>query len=55
MARKKGLLIAPEFPADSFWSYKHVIRQYARRKVSFPPLGLITFAAMMPRTSGILT
>ena len=49
MARKKGLLIAPEFPPDSFWSYKHVIRQYARRKVSFPPLGLITFAAMMPR------
>ena len=48
MARKKGLLIAPEFPPDSFWSYKHIMK-YARRKVSFPPLGLLTFAAMLPQ------
>jgi radical SAM superfamily enzyme YgiQ (UPF0313 family) len=47
MARKKGLLIAPEFPADSFWSYKHVIH-YVKRKTAFPPLGLITFAAQLP-------
>lgn len=47
MTRKKGLLIALEFPADSFWSYKHVIH-YVKRKTTFPPLGLITFAAQMP-------
>ncbi len=47
MREKKGLLIAPEFPADSFWSYKYVMK-YIRRKAPFPPLGLLTFAAMMP-------
>ena len=48
MPRKKGLLIAPEFPADSFWSYKYVVK-YVRRKAVFPPLGLLTFAAQMPQ------
>ena len=43
---KKGLLIAPEFPA-SFWSYRHIMSMVGR-KAAFPPLGLITFAAMMP-------
>lgn len=47
MAMKKGLLIAPEFPADSFWSYKHVVH-YVKRKATFPPLGLLTFAAQLP-------
>jgi len=47
MQRKKGLLVAPAFPADSFWSYKHVMK-YAARKAAFPPLGLVTFAALMP-------
>ena len=47
MPHKKGLLIALEFPADSFWSYKHVVH-YVKRKASFPPLGLLTFAAQMP-------
>ncbi len=44
MERKKGLLIAPNFPADSFWSYKHVLK-YVGRQAAFPPLGLLTFAA----------
>ena len=44
---KKGLLVAPAFPADSFWSYKYVMK-YAARKAAFPPLGLVSFAAMMP-------
>ena len=48
MQRKKGLLIAPAFPADSFWSYKYVIK-YSARKAAFPPLGLVSFAAMMPQ------
>lgn len=44
---KRGLLISPEFPADSFWSYKYIIN-YINRKTAFPPLGLLTFAAQMP-------
>lgn len=48
MQAKKGLLIAPAFPADSFWSYKYVIK-YSGRKAAFPPLGLLTFAALMPQ------
>ena len=47
MQTKKALLISPAFPDDSFWSYKHVIR-YAGRKAAFPPLGVLSFAAMMP-------
>lgn len=48
MPAKKVLLIAPEFPADSFWSYKYVMK-YIRRKTPFPPLGLLTVAALMPQ------
>ncbi|HTJ24026.1 MAG TPA: radical SAM protein [Gemmatimonadaceae bacterium] len=43
-----GLLLYPEFPASSFWSYRHVLRMVGA-KAAFPPLGLITFAALMPR------
>ncbi|MBI4538359.1 MAG: DUF4070 domain-containing protein [Gemmatimonadetes bacterium] len=46
-ARKKALLIAPEFPYDSFWGYRYVIRLIGR-KAAFPPLGLLTFAAYLP-------
>ncbi len=45
--RKKGLLIAPEFPYDSFWSYKYIMH-FINKKAAFPPLGLLTFAADMP-------
>ena len=44
---RKGLLIAPEFPPNSFWSYRHIMPMIGR-KAAFPPLGLITFAAFMP-------
>jgi radical SAM superfamily enzyme YgiQ (UPF0313 family) len=44
----KGLLIYPEFPASSFWSYRHVVRMVGA-KATFPPLGLLTFAALMPK------
>lgn len=44
---KQGLLVAPEFPDNSFWSYRHIMPMLDR-KAAFPPLGLITFAAMMP-------
>lgn len=46
-ARKKGLLLVPEFPYDSFWSYRYVIRLIGR-KATFPPLGLLTFAGYLP-------
>jgi radical SAM superfamily enzyme YgiQ (UPF0313 family) len=45
--RKKGLLLVPEFPSDSFWSYRHIMR-YVGRKAAFPPLGLLTFAGYLP-------
>jgi len=45
--RKQGLLLVPEFPHDSFWSYHYVMRLIGR-KAAFPPLGMLTFAALMP-------
>lgn len=44
---RRGLLIVPEFPDDSFWSYRYIIRLIGR-KAAFPPLGLLTFAGYMP-------
>ena len=46
---KKGLLISPEFPVNAFWGYKNVLKRYTGKRTTFPPLGLITFAAMMPQ------
>jgi len=40
------LLVYPEFP-DTFWSFKHAL-SFVRKKSSFPPLGLLTVAAMLP-------
>jgi len=42
----KVLLIYPEFP-DTFWSFKHALK-FIRKKATFPPLGLLTVAAMLP-------
>src|SRR5271157_3217127 len=41
------LLISPQTP-DTFWSFKHVLR-FVSKRASFPPLGLLTVAAMLPR------
>ena len=41
------LLVYPEHP-DTFWSFKHVLRFLGKRS-AFPPLGLLTVAAMLPR------
>jgi radical SAM superfamily enzyme YgiQ (UPF0313 family) len=41
------LLVYPETP-DTFWSFRHVVRLVSR-KSAFPPLGLLTVAAMLPR------
>jgi hypothetical protein len=43
----KILLVSPQTP-DTFWSFKNVLRFVAKR-ASFPPLGLLTVAAMLPR------
>jgi radical SAM superfamily enzyme YgiQ (UPF0313 family) len=47
VAPKRGLLLVPEFPSDSFWSYRYVMRLIGR-KAAFPPLGILTFAGYLP-------
>jgi radical SAM superfamily enzyme YgiQ (UPF0313 family) len=42
----KVLLIYPSFP-DTFWSFRHSLK-FIRKKAAFPPLGLLTVAAMLP-------
>ncbi len=41
------LLIYPEFP-DTFWSFKHALK-FIHKKAAFPPLGLLTLGAMLPK------
>jgi radical SAM superfamily enzyme YgiQ (UPF0313 family) len=43
----KVLLVYPEFP-DTFWSFKHAIK-FIQKKSAYPPLGLLTVAAMLPK------
>ena len=40
------LLLYPEFP-DTFWSFKHAL-SFVGKKASFPPLGLMTVAGLLP-------
>jgi len=40
------LLVSPTTPA-TFWSFRHAIR-FISKKAAFPPLGLLTVAAMLP-------
>jgi radical SAM superfamily enzyme YgiQ (UPF0313 family) len=40
-------MVYPQNP-DTFWSFKHVLRFVSKRS-TFPPLGLLTIAAMLPR------
>ncbi len=42
------LLVSPATPV-TFWSFKHVL-PLVSKKAAFPPLGLLTVAAMLPRT-----
>jgi len=41
------LLISPEFP-DTFWSFTHALK-FVRRSAAYPPLGLLTVAALLPQ------
>jgi len=42
----KILLVSPATP-DTFWSYKHAL-PFVSKRAAFPPLGLLTVAAMLP-------
>ena len=41
------LLIYPKFP-DTFWSFNYALN-FIRKKAAYPPLGLLTVAAMLPK------
>lgn len=41
------LLVSPATP-DTFWSFKYAMR-FVSKRAAFPPLGLLTVAAMLPR------
>jgi radical SAM superfamily enzyme YgiQ (UPF0313 family) len=43
----KALFVYPEFP-DTYWSFRHALKFEGRRS-AFPPLGLLTVSAMLPR------
>ena len=43
----KILMVYPQYP-DTFWSFRHALKM-ASKKASFPPLGLLTVAAMLPQ------
>ena len=46
MCNLKILLVYPQYP-DTFWSFKHALKIISK-KASFPPLGLLTVATMLP-------
>ncbi|MGC8830162.1 MAG: B12-binding domain-containing radical SAM protein [Verrucomicrobiia bacterium] len=41
------LLVSPKTP-ETFWSFRYVLH-FISKKASYPPLGLLTVAAMLPR------
>lgn len=43
----KILMIYPKYPV-TFWSFKYAMK-FVNKKTSFPPLGLLTVASMLPR------
>ncbi len=40
------LMVYPQYP-DTFWSFKHALK-FISKKAAFPPVGLLTVAAMLP-------
>ena len=43
----KVLLVYPEFP-DTYWSFRHALK-FEGKLAAFPPLGLLTVSAMLPK------
>ena len=43
----KALLVYPEHPPQTYWSFSGAL-PYIKRRAAMPPLGLITVAAMLP-------
>lgn len=43
----KALLVYPKYPV-TFWSFKYALK-YVSKKAAFPPLGLLTVGAILPR------
>lgn len=43
----RALLIYPEYP-DTFWSFRYAL-QFVKKRAVYPPLGLLTVAAMLPK------
>src|SRR3990170_2664145 len=41
------VMVYPMYP-DTFWSFKHALK-FVSKKASFPPLGLLTVAALLPK------
>jgi hypothetical protein len=46
MPLMKALLVSPEFP-NTFWSFRHAL-SFEGKRAAFPPLGLLTVAALLP-------
>ncbi len=44
---KKVLLLYPNSPDNTYWGFKHAL-SFIGKKAAFPPLGLITIAALFP-------
>lgn len=42
----KVLLVYPKYP-ETYWSFRHILK-FVSKKAAFPPLGLLTIAAMLP-------
>ncbi|PPD57625.1 B12-binding domain-containing radical SAM protein [Dehalogenimonas etheniformans] len=42
----KILMVYPRYP-ETFWSFRHALK-FVSKRASFPPLGLLTIAAMLP-------
>ncbi|MFN2595680.1 MAG: B12-binding domain-containing radical SAM protein, partial [Pyrinomonadaceae bacterium] len=43
----KVLLVNPEYP-DTYWSFRRAL-PFEGKRSAFPPLGLMTVSAMLPR------
>ncbi len=45
--KKRALLVYPSYPPHTFWSFKYALK-FIRKSSTFPPLGLLTVAALLP-------